>query len=96
MKVKELLTDESKWIKEWFAMSERGRYVPPNSRLACKWCLRGAIRRCYEVVDNLYTDNVVDVEQKVVNVIGMSIPKWNDAPERTFADVKKLVEELDI
>jgi hypothetical protein len=91
MKVRELLSDESKWTKGSVARDFEGHFLlNPLDGRACSWCLVGALCYCYSVFDN-------GPSIKVIDRLGVrSLSKWNDAPERTFAEVKALVEELDI
>ena len=79
MKVRELLSDETKWLKGDY--SANGRY-----------CLRGAINACYAVGSN----EKYAVMMRVRQMLDDSITNWNDAPERTFSDVRALIEQLDI
>lgn len=90
MKIKDLLTDESKWTKGADARSEHSNFVMPESAFATCWCLRGLVYKCYE------GEEAYSVICKINNKLDTAICVWNDAPERTFAEVKALVEELDI
>lgn len=47
MKVHELLNDKSKWIKNDLAVNNKNQSVDYNSVDACKWCVMGAILKCY-------------------------------------------------
>lgn len=98
MKIKELLVTEDKWAKVGFAYDKEGKMVSSTAPEAVKWCLLGAATICYgddhqhfEEVVRLIVEYVEGQSVRYVNVGG-----WNDTPERTFADVRKLVEELDI
>lgn len=92
MKVKELLSDPSKWCKGSYARTIEGeRAYSSFSPDAVSWCILGAIDRCYvdrnnwkEIVDRLFAET------------GESPATWNDRPTTTFADVRKLVEKLDV
>jgi len=85
MKVRDLLTDESKWCKHVFN--------GPNG----SHCLVGAILVCY---DHIAEKRLVI--QHIFRYLGLSaiagtsssITVWND--NATFAEVRALVEELDI
>ena len=91
MKVQDLLTDESKWCQEAEAMSDFG---PTwwGSRCAFSWCLVGAVHKCYP--------NSIDERAEIYVFLKCKLAEspvsWNDAPERTFAEVRALIEELDI
>ena len=90
MKIRELLSDPSKWTQGCFA---RDVYGGVASRLEdeCRWCLVGALGRCY---DDSEFDRVYDLIKAAVPE--RQIVHWNDDPKRTFEDVRKLVEELNI
>lgn len=97
MKIKEFYTDKSKWVQRLFH----------HRSGAC--CLVGAMQKCYPV-DPVNPGSVgkrLEVESKLrVGIVARtkngkdylvgSLTHWNDAPERTFEDVKALVEELDV
>ncbi len=93
MKVKELLDAPEKWTQQKFAKTASGEPTMPLDPAAVCWCLRGAIHLCYR-----NTDQLIEVLEKVNSRIsrGLTTYQWNDAPERTFSEVKALVEELDI
>lgn len=91
MKVKELLSDSSKWTQGSFAKDKFGEVTKIDSKDATCWCLQGALQLCY----GNYSINP-SIYDKVKSEINRSIPGWNDTPERTFEDVKQLVETLDI
>ncbi len=96
MKVREFFTDETRWCKDAMAKTPEGRPAGTNDPAAACRCLGGAIIYCYS--NNYSTVEKSDeVFRKVYPAIGTeNITAWNDFPERTFADVKALVEELDI
>lgn len=88
MKIRELLSDESKWTKGVASRDSNGNEVPYSSLLATCWCLLGACCRCYD-------DDFLAVRDKIQSEITW-MPTWNDAPERTFKEVKELVDRLDV
>lgn len=82
MKVKDLLTDESKW------------YHPGDREAGDLNCIATAI---YSAYGSTSSDAILKrVAAKVGGKTAKDIQRWNDAPERTFADVRQLIEELDI
>lgn len=91
MKVKQLLNKPSKWCKGSFAMKKDGLACGSLDLLAVKFCLLGAVKRCYS------EDKWVDIIDKIRGELGYRhIINWNNAKETTFSDVKKLVNKLDI
>ena len=88
MKVRELLSDESKWCQDWYGRDALGEGAAFDGPAACQWCLMGAIFRCYH--------DSRDVVIAVYGKTGRTITDWNDDPSRTYAEVKALVDELDI
>lgn len=91
MKVKELLTDESKWTKGVYARTAEGHRADSSKPEAVVFCLLGAIHRCYS---HLGKHEVVKRVEKELS--GRSPCNWNDDPATTFADVRSLIEKLDI
>lgn len=91
MKVADLLTDDSRWTQGENARDDGGFPIAAESEDAICWCLAGAIKRCYGD-----EDEVLRVLRIVHNRLNTQIDIWNDAPERTFADVRALIEALDL
>lgn len=88
MKIKELFNDKKKWTQYHSARDSKGFPCKPTASAAVCWCLSGAIQRCYphewRKIDRRL---IVDVNDYI---------SWNDSPDRTFEEVKALVEKLDI
>jgi hypothetical protein len=98
MKLKELLSSPDKWIQGHYALDAEGDVIDAQDPDAVCFCLQGAIRRCYNDGKEPYrfTDEYKGVKSRILHEIGEPITTWNDAPERTFEDIKQLVEKLDI
>lgn len=90
MKIQELLDKPEKWTQYTSARDINGKDVGYEADSAVCWCLIGAILKCY----GEKSENVMDKIYKAFK--GESIALYNDAKERTFKDVMKLVKELDI
>jgi hypothetical protein len=92
-KIRELLTDESKWTQGALARDALGRPVSACSAQACRWDLYGAMDRCYGVCVGPWTGPWalllarIDREETTVST-------WNDT--HSFSDVRNLVVDLDI
>lgn len=92
MKIQDILTDESKWTKGANARHANGNPIGPEEANAACWCLNGALIKAYdESIEGRQVRYKICIELST-----HSFSPWNDAPERTFADVRKLIEELDI
>ncbi len=93
MLLSELLTDESKWTKGVNARDSSGNPISCLSDKATCFCLVGATFKCN---GDESPDKVYKVMDKISDEIKFSISEWNDAPERTFQEVKDLVVKLGI
>ena len=95
MKIRELLSDESKWTQRAPAKTSLGRPVNSDNPEAVCWCIAGAARHCYG--DTFETNEIL---RRVCNKLEISAflgyIDWNDAPDRRFEEVKALVNALDI
>jgi hypothetical protein len=96
MKIKELLTDESKWIQGSFARDKNGDKVMAWDKSAVSWCLLGAFNMCYPTWKE--KDPILDKLIEHFDTIAPSILliSWNDKDGRRFDEVKELLETLDI
>jgi len=101
MKVQDLLSTEEKWFKGSLAVDEFGVTVGVSSRKAVQFCLEGAILKCYP--GDRFKNKRFDITLSVRDLIDRKskgryrfISNWNDAPRRTFKQVRGLIEELDI
>jgi alpha-glucosidase (family GH31 glycosyl hydrolase) len=93
MKIKDFLDSPSKWTQEALARDDKGRACDPLSHSAVCFCLLGLMGVFYD----FRSSNGEEAWNKLNSVFkGKIIGKWNDAPERTFEEVKALVTELDI
>lgn len=92
MKVKDLLIDESKWTKYSRARGPQNNPVLLNSQSAVSFCLVGAIEKCHPRPDEF--DAVI--HRVIAEIHQDSVVDWNDDPATRFADVRNLVEKLDI
>lgn len=91
MTVQQLLSHRWRWSQGQFARNILGVRVDGDSRWAYRFCLIGAVRRCYPetrermpVMDRLFLATHLDPAQ------------WNDREGRTFAEVQELVRRLDL
>lgn len=84
MKMREwFLPDKpARWIQKYMIKQTRGKIVST--------CLLGAIKLCYNNDINFIYPKI----QKYLNI--ESVTGWNDNQYRTYKDVVKLVNDLDI
>lgn len=104
MKVRELLDSPEKWTKGAIARDSKGNLVSYNSPNAVCFCLLGAIYKCY-ASDKMNPDKMnpdklpLEIRKLIGSLLNLrsdSISYFNDAPKRTFEDIKNLVNTLDI
>ena len=94
MKVKNFLTKDT-WTKHVFARKKDAMPCLPLDPDARKWCLAGAIIRAYQ-------SDPKKLNVAMCRVLGWMGPKWhclshwNDEPDRTWKDVKALLNKLDL
>jgi hypothetical protein len=88
VKVQELLSSEDKWTQGSYAKDKDNFIVTINSLEAVKWCLKGAIHKCYP--DHIEAGEIYYKISKKVR----SINQYNDT--HTYEEVMELVRELDI
>jgi hypothetical protein len=91
MKVKDILTDESKWTQGVDARDRYGHRCDPCSGSAVSFCVTGAALRAYQ--------HSARAQNKAIRSLLRAIPSeyadlesWNDETDRTFDDVRRLIE----
>ena len=98
LKIKELLSDPSSWTQHVIARDCKRERVAVNDSSATCFCLYGALRRCYgSTINPLSNKEEYDIWNRLQQMVPDRDPiGWNDAPERTHAEVLELVTRLDI
>lgn len=96
MKIHELLRKPESWTQGFSARDSDGCPRTSHSKEAVCWCLSGAIRKCYGSNSWLIVNKLVQALNPTGNEFNYSIVLWNDAAERTHAQVLKLVRECDV
>jgi hypothetical protein len=91
--MKDLLCKRSKWTQGTSARTNDDKPCKIENPQASKFCLLGAFGRCYGLLGS--KDTNYEVYRKLCSKTG-GITSWNDDPNRTYGDVKRLLEELDI
>ena len=91
MKIHELLTDESKWTQAAYARDADGFMCSHFCLDAASFCLLGAAERCYGLGEKLH-----GIIEKLSDAAGGNFVLWQDAPDRTFQEVRELILKLDV
>jgi hypothetical protein len=101
MKIKDLLTSDDKWTQGVMARDRFGRECLPGSPDAESYCIMGALCKAYD--DGGAMDRAIIA---ILNAIGLdeewyecptgAIENWNDDADRTFEDVRKVLEKADV
>jgi hypothetical protein len=73
---------ERGWTQGGYARTVGGRIIGPKEAKASCWCSLGAIFAVTDVDDCYLVANAVEDAAETENIV-----HWNDAPERTQADV---------
>jgi hypothetical protein len=97
MKVKELLSDASKWTNGTFARNANDVPTWEHGKDACKWCLLGAIAFCYP--NSTYHFRILNKVRDIISrdyngLINIGI--FNDDSNRTFEQIRSILEEADV
>lgn len=91
--VRELIAVPERWVKGDWARSASGRDVFWGSEKAVCWCIRGAVN----LVEQYSPSNSYRAQEKLALMATgkselMALAEWNDAPQRTHADVLALLD----
>ena len=93
MKIKELLDSKDKWCKGYISLDDEDNYVDVDSIKAVKWCLLGALIKCYQGDHNF--SSIRDRLLNNVHYLGhKNMVTFNDL--LGYESVIKLVTDLDI
>lgn len=84
---RELLSDEKRWTKEYYARDAAGEGVNPSSKRAVCWCLVGAMRK--SPIGKLHQEVGLDL---IHSVVDGHIAGFNDDPNTTHADVLRVLD----
>ena len=91
MKVKELFSDRSNWTQGAFARDDKNKSIGFDSPLASKWCLAGAIFKCYQKQG---VKELIRVEDRILTSGASGIMSFGDSA--SYEQIMELVNELDI
>jgi len=97
MKLKELFDKPEKWTQHVSAKDINGFSTEPCSDTAISWCLVGGIVKCYGVGWSYkFGERMISEINKTIGISSISISEWNDHKDRTFEDIRALIEKLNI
>jgi hypothetical protein len=92
MTARELLADPVRWCQGAIARDAAGKSSETWNPRAVAWCVLGAVRK-------VYPQGLAEFQRlaKTLAARGFdSVSEWNDAPERTHAEVLALLEEVQL
>jgi hypothetical protein len=93
MKAKDLLSDSSRWTRGASARDGRGKQCGIYSPDAVRYCILGALLAAY---DGWQLAAAVDAVREAIGDNGqLSIEAWNDNYDRTFDEVRRVIELAD-
>jgi hypothetical protein len=96
MKMREILNSEKRWTQGAVARDEFGRITYWNSASAVQFCVLGALWNCYSPERDIKAWRMA--WQRIEAELGrdVNLDEWNDNPNRTFGDIKALLEKTDL
>lgn len=90
----EWLTGPDRWVQKHMAVNADDRPVGTQSSTACRRCLLGILLWIYEDGDKYL--KACERVMAALNLPGyVLIQTWNDAPERTWEEVRDLLVRAD-
>lgn len=96
MKVKDLLNRKTKWTKNFIAKTKNNRPTTSRSADAVKWCLYGAVMKCYGPKSSLKACSKLERALQLLYPNKHSVVAFNDNRKTTFKDIRKLLKEANI
>jgi hypothetical protein len=94
--VAELLESPERWIKGKAWSNSSGQFAIDRTDAAC-FCAIGAIAYIYGDEYGTCNGRCLEQRKKLEPIIGTSaLAEWNDAPERTHAEVLNVVRQAGI
>lgn len=87
------------WTQGNLATGHNCYPVPPNSKMACRWCLVGSLIKAGNV-PSVYEWNLMNISNEMKLVVeairaetgALSLVEWNDAPNRYQRDIVTMLE----
>lgn len=85
-----LITPPGSWTQDTYALDADGNEVGPSSESATCYCSSGAISR----ISGSIAARVIEFAEHISCIYGVSIPVWNDHPDRTHEEVLAEFDEV--
>ena len=92
-KAADLIEPAGAWGRVLYATNNQGVSVDAIDPSACRFCAMGAVYRAADVSSFKGVLSVRPARVLLAAVVGGSIARWNDAPERTQAEVVSKLRE---
>lgn len=97
MTLKQLFSDSSKWTQGSLVIDSNGiELLSILDKRAAAWCFSGGLCYCYQDTDYTKIRRKIQEYLKAKYSFYGQFWVWNDDPARTFEDIQRLCQELDI
>jgi hypothetical protein len=103
MKLKDFFDTADKWTKNAYARDILGNEVDSDDPFAVSWNISGAINFNYfqsvpsELKTEKYKSELAHKMHMIIDIIGTpKVWEWESNPERTFEEIKSVIEKVDI
>lgn len=97
MKPSELLAKPESWCVTAMARNADGNARSPDDPDACRWCVAGAIFKCYRGNDTARKEAMEAIAAKLPKDAPLyAVHEWERNPARTHAEILALVEEANL
>lgn len=96
-KVKTLLADKKRWTKGTWQRNKYGHPVSEDCKSACKFCLEGALQHIYDDYERRNAEK--RIEQAINDLFPgkfHSLISFNDNPETTYEDIKRVLQRANV
>ena len=98
LSVGELLCNKSRWGRGYDAQTATGDPVAVFNENAIRWCLGGAMRLVYghnaelhQKMTKLINDWLLEHKEEFEEADDVSLSGWNDEPERTWKEIRQML-----
>ena len=94
MTVAELLSDESKWTRHFYARDSKGQCVNPEEPEAVSWCLVGALTKCYGREPPFTSFKYQKVRNLIKAISNHQVIAYNDS--HTYEEIMEIVRKAGV